>query len=104
LYQRVIDRILKRITTRRSNSDVAYIGQAGKRFSKANKALIHKYPLRPFETYIDEDNKRTHKHLEKKFKGITSLPIEAIVRSSITEHERLTLEELGFGTIRAPLQ
>jgi hypothetical protein len=103
LYSIVIKRILSRIALRRSDSDVAYVGQAGKRFSKANKELIRQYPLRPFETQISVENKRTHKHLDRKFRGVSSLPLEAITRSSITEHEKYTIEMMGYGSIRSPV-
>ncbi len=101
-YARVLHAIIKRISRRRSDTDVAFIGKAGKRFKKEDKEIMRKHPLLPFETTISSQNKATHKHILRKYKGIKTLPLEAITRSAITEHEKYTIKMLGYGTIRGP--
>ncbi len=63
----------------------------------ANKlgSMLSNYPLKPIETRVTPNNLRTRKHLKNKLKNLKSLPLEAILRSSITEHESYLFMMMG---------
>jgi hypothetical protein len=55
-----------------------------------------KFLLVPYPVQVTWKDKRTRDHLRNKFKDVKSLPLSAITRSSITEHEASSTVRMGY--------
>jgi hypothetical protein len=88
LYKRAYWAIIRKISKRRSDSDVIFTGKANHKLSFIDRQLVNKYPLIPYQTYV-KHFQQIHKHvLNKHLKQIDEgLHIKTITRSAISEHE-----------------
>jgi hypothetical protein len=78
VHIRTYKHVIERIIHRRTNA------------LRTDKGVFESYPLSPYGFKLTPKQLLCVKHLEKKFKNVHSLPVDAIIRSPISNHEMLT--------------
>jgi hypothetical protein len=92
MYKRVYKTVIKRIVKRRTCANQYTDSYLMKVYNWAEtKVGLRKpggydMPLTAYENYATDRHRATWAHLKAKYKNITSLPLEAIIRSAIATH------------------
>jgi hypothetical protein len=100
IYSRAYNDVILRISNRRSDATRTNIHFRELDINKTPKkrpviknlkrrpwALLDKYPLDPYITFLTKKNLATAKHILNKYQAYRGLDIETITRSAVSEHQ-----------------